>query len=116
MATRMASSGGVYTACILFSLAFAAPACTPRGGGPGAAALPVSEHPLRGAPAPDFRLPARGGASASLSDHAGKVVLVDFWATWCEPCKVSFPEYQALLARYDGRVVVIGISEDDEDE
>jgi len=89
--------------------------CTPRGGGgPAAASLPETEHPLRGAPAPEFSLPARGGASASPGAHAGKVVLVDFWATWCEPCRASFPEYQALLSQYAGRVVVLGISEDDE--
>jgi len=110
----MASSGSVFIACVLFGLAFAGTACTPKGG-PGAATLPATDHPLHGSPAPDFRLPARGGASASLSDHAGKVVLVDFWATWCEPCKSSFPEYQALIARYAGRVVVLGISEDDDE-
>jgi peroxiredoxin len=111
----MAASGRVLIACVLVGLAGLGPACAPKGG-PGAAPLPATEHPLRGSPAPDFRLPARGGASASPSDHAGKVVLVDFWATWCEPCRSSFPEYQALLARYPGRVVVLGISEDDEDQ
>jgi peroxiredoxin len=89
--------------------------CAPKGG-PGAAPLPVTDHPLSGAPAPDFSLKARGGASASLGEHAGKVVLIDFWATWCEPCRSSFPEYQALLARYADRVVVLGISEDDEEQ
>ena len=100
--------------CVLLGLAAASTGCAPKGG-PGAASLPVRDHPLRGAPAPDFRLPARGGAAASLSEHAGKVVLVDFWATWCEPCRSSFPEYQALVARYADRVVVLGISEDDEE-
>jgi peroxiredoxin len=87
--------------------------CTPKGG-PGAAALPDTEHPLRGAPAPDFSLAVRGGDAANLGAYAGKVVLVDFWATWCEPCRSSFPEYQALIATYADRVVVVGISEDDE--
>jgi peroxiredoxin len=91
----------------------AAAGCAPKGG-PGAAALPEAEHPLRGSPVPDFNLAARGGESASPGAHPGKVVLIDFWATWCEPCRASFPEYQALLAEYTGRVVVLGISEDDE--
>ena len=111
----MASNGWVCIACVLFGLAASGPACAPKGG-PGAAPLPATDHPLRGSPAPDFQLPARGGASASLSQHSGKVVLVDFWATWCEPCRSSFPQYQALLSRYQGRVVVLGISEDDDDE
>jgi peroxiredoxin len=110
---------GLLTACLALSLPLwlggAGLGCTPKGG-PGAAPLPVTDHPLNGAPAPDFSLAARGGASASLGEHAGKVVLVDFWATWCEPCRSSFPEYQALLARYANRVVVLGISEDDEEQ
>jgi peroxiredoxin len=110
----MAWCSRILIACVFFGLAPWGPACAPKGG-PGALALPETAHPLRGALAPDFRLPARDGASASPSDHAGKIVLVDFWATWCEPCRSSFPEYQALLARYAGRVVVLGISEDDEE-
>lgn len=100
--------------CAAIGLGTISSACAPRGG-PGAAPLPEADHPLRGAPAPDFRLPARGGSWLSLGDHAGKVVLVDFWATWCEPCRSSFPRYQALQARYEGRVVVLGISEDDDE-
>jgi peroxiredoxin len=90
--------------------------CAPKGGAAAAAPLPVTDHPLRGAPAPEFSLVARGGSAASPAAYAGKVVLVDFWATWCEPCRSSFPEYQALLGRYADRVVVLGISEDDDAE
>jgi cytochrome c biogenesis protein CcmG, thiol:disulfide interchange protein DsbE len=111
----MASSGWTFIACVLFGLASLGSACAPKGGPGAASPLPQTDHPLRGAPAPEFRLSARGGTSASPSDHGGKVVLVDFWATWCEPCRSSFPEYQALVARYQGRVVVLGISEDDEE-
>jgi peroxiredoxin len=83
--------------------------------GSGAASPSGGEHPLVGSPAPSFDLPAQsGGARASLGDTQGKVVLVDFWATWCGPCKASFPKYQALAKKFDGKVVVIGISEDDE--
>ena len=102
--------------CAVFLLLFGtAVACTPPGATGGAAPLPVSDHPLSGAPAPDFKLTARSGQPTSLSAHAGQVVLLDFWATWCEPCRLSFPEYQALLGRYGDSVVVLGISEDDED-
>jgi peroxiredoxin len=70
---------------------------------------------LSGAPAPGFSLAARSGEQASLGAYAGRVVLLDFWATWCEPCRSSFPEYQALLARYGDGLIVLAISEDDED-
>jgi cytochrome c biogenesis protein CcmG/thiol:disulfide interchange protein DsbE len=89
-------------------------ACNPPGVSAGAATLPPSDHPLAGSPAPDFSLVSRQGDKAQLSAHSGRVVLVDFWATWCEPCKESFPQYQALTARYGDAVVVLGISEDDE--
>jgi peroxiredoxin len=96
--------------------ALGAGACAPKGGASAGAALPEAPHPLRGAPAPEFNLSASDGAPASPAAYAGKVVLLDFWATWCQPCKASFPEYQALLARYGERVVVVGISEDDEQD
>jgi peroxiredoxin len=68
-----------------------------------------------GTPAPEFDLPAQHGQSrASLGDARGKVVIVDFWATWCEPCRMSFPKYEALAGKYGDRVMVVGISEDDE--
>lgn len=83
------------------------------GGGPSAAA--GEEHALVGVKAPDFDLAAQsGGERASLSEHAGKVVIVDFWATWCKPCKQSFPFYQSLVEKHGGEVVVLGIAEDDE--
>jgi peroxiredoxin len=91
--------------------------CAPGGGGgAGAVALPDSAHPLRGVPAPDFTLPLRGGSSARLSEYSGRVVLVDFWATWCEPCRASFPRYDELAASYGDRIAVVGVSEDDEDD
>lgn len=107
---------GSFLAGCLFLGGLAAAACAPRGGASAGAALPETPHPLRGAPAPEFSLTAQGGAPASPTAYAGKVVLLDFWATWCQPCKASFPEYQALLRSYGDRLVVVGISEDDEQE
>jgi peroxiredoxin len=81
----------------------------------GASSASGGKHPLIGSQAPDFDLPAQsGGPRASLAAAEGKVALVDFWATWCEPCRASFPHYQELAKKYDGDVVVVGISEDDE--
>lgn len=78
---------------------------------------PGGNHPLTGKPAPAFALPAQSGAKhVSLDEAKGKVVLVDFWATWCGPCKASFPKYQALAQKYSDDLVVIGIAEDDESD
>jgi cytochrome c biogenesis protein CcmG/thiol:disulfide interchange protein DsbE len=84
--------------------------------GPAGAASPAGDqHPLVGSPAPAFDLEAQsGGKRGSLAAAEGKVALVDFWATWCAPCKASFPKYEALARKYGDSVVVIGISEDDE--
>jgi thiol-disulfide isomerase/thioredoxin len=101
-------------ALLVVASALSIAACDKEGG---RAASPEEEgkNPLLGAQAPDFDLPAQsGGARASLAGGADKVVLVDFWATWCEPCRVSFPHYQSLAKKYDGDLIVVGISEDDD--
>ena len=83
------------------------------GGGKGAAHA-VSEHPLLGAAAPALDVPTADGKSrVDLAAHAGKVVIVDFWATWCEPCRQSFPAYQKLVNDFGGKLVVIGVSVDE---
>ena len=89
-------------------------ACAGAGGGGGSSAAGAS-HPLVGAPAPAFELrEVDGGGEQSLGAHAGKVLIVDFWATWCEPCKQSFPAYQKLVSKLGGDWVVVGISQDDD--
>lgn len=72
-------------------------------------------HPLLGAPAPAFELhDSAGGPKQSLAANAGKVVVVDFWATWCQPCRQSFPTYQKLVQSMNGELVVLAISQDDD--
>ncbi len=93
-------------------------ACAPGSGGGGGgsgASHAVSDHPLIGAPAPDFELQSFDGKSeVALAASSGKVTIVDFWATWCEPCRASFPAYQELLDDFGGKLEVIGISVDEE--
>ena len=79
------------------------------------AAAPSAEHELIGAKAPDFELSAQGGGSPlSPVAHTGQVVIVDFWATWCAPCKDSFPFYQSLTDKYGDQLAVLAVSVDEE--
>jgi peroxiredoxin len=64
--------------------------------------------------APDFTLPQLDGQDLRLSSYRGKVVLLDFWATWCDPCREEIPHFVELQQRYGYRgLQVIGISMDD---
>jgi peroxiredoxin len=62
--------------------------------------LPVLAGELTGA-APDFHLQRRGGGEVSLSDLRGQVVMINFWATWCGPCREEMPHLEALHQRYE---------------
>ncbi len=63
--------------------------------------------------APDFTLQDVSGAAASLSSYRGKVVLLEFWASWCPPCKAALPDLIALQEKYHARgFTVIGVSLD----
>jgi peroxiredoxin len=65
-------------------------------------------------PAPEFALRGLGGQLLSNESLKGKVVLLDFWATWCVPCRKSMPELQALHQKFAQRgFVVVGISIDE---
>jgi peroxiredoxin len=64
--------------------------------------------------APDFSLPALDGQSLQLSAYRGKVVLLDFWATWCDPCREETPHLVELQNKYrDQGLQIIGVSMDD---
>ncbi len=68
-----------------------------------------------GATAPDFILKDIEGREVRLSGFRGKVVLIEFWATWCPPCKATVPELKALYNRYgDKGLVVLGIAVDED--
>lgn len=63
--------------------------------------------------APDFTLPSVSGKPVSLSGQKGHVVLLNFWATWCDSCKEELPSLRALEKRDGGRFVLLAVSVDD---
>src|ERR1700733_8484712 len=66
-------------------------------------------------PAPDLSIqPLNGKGDMRLEGLSGKVVVVDFWATWCAPCRKSFPGLEALAKRHGEKVKVVGVSVNDE--
>jgi thiol-disulfide isomerase/thioredoxin len=77
---------------------------------PNKAAIPAGEV---GSHLPDFALKDLQGHDISSADLRGKVVLIDFWATWCQPCKKEMPGYEKLLDSYGPRgFAVIGFKFD----
>jgi thiol-disulfide isomerase/thioredoxin len=67
-----------------------------------------------GETAPDFNLPRADDTTLDLSAYRGKVVVVDFWASWCGPCRESFPFLDDIQRRYaDQGLVVIGVNLDE---
>ena len=64
-------------------------------------------------PAPPFLVTDLNGQAISTADWHGKVVLLNFWATWCPPCRQEIPEMIDLASRYKDRLQIIGVSMDD---
>jgi len=67
-------------------------------------------------PAPDFKLAGLDGKPLTLADSHGKVVLLNFWATWCGPCRAEIPDLVALQHKYRDRLQILGLVVDDDDQ
>lgn len=78
--------------------------------------LLVSRGNLVGSPAPEFRLKDLSGDEVKLSNYQGKVVLLNFWATWCAPCRLEMPELQKHFEELNHDLVVVGINFAEPDE
>jgi peroxiredoxin len=79
-------------------------------------AVPVlTEAPRVGHRAPDFVLPTLDGREVRLSDYRGHVVFLNFWATWCGPCKVEMPAMERLYREYRRQgFAILAVSTDEE--
>ncbi|AEN72897.1 alkyl hydroperoxide reductase/ Thiol specific antioxidant/ Mal allergen [Rhodothermus marinus SG0.5JP17-172] len=77
--------------------------------------LPGVEEIKPPRPAPDFEAPGLDGAPFRLSAHRGSVILLNFWATWCAPCRTEIPDLVALQRELGDRgLLVVGVSTDEE--
>lgn len=104
---------------LAFFLAFAVTACGRSDSGeaaPGENADP-NMGPFAGKLAPDFTLPTLNGQeTVQLSSLRGKKVFLNFWASWCGPCKDEMPDIQEMARKYEGQILVypINVTTDDD--
>jgi peroxiredoxin len=77
-------------------------------------AVGAGDNNMKGQPAPDFTLESLDGKTVHLSDFRGKGVLLNFWATWCQPCKIEMPWFAELQKQYGPQgLQIVGIAMDD---
>jgi cytochrome c biogenesis protein CcmG/thiol:disulfide interchange protein DsbE len=78
---------------------------------------PAEGRPLQGDPAPDFSLTLLDGSEVSLSDLRGQVVVLNFWSSWCGPCREEAPTLQKVWEMYEGKgVIFVGVSHKDAED
>jgi thiol-disulfide isomerase/thioredoxin len=96
--------------CLLSSLLLFAPSARAQG-----EQQPVIRFVRNPDPAPEFKLPGLDGKPLTLADAHGKVVLLNFWATWCGPCRAEIPDLIELQTKYKDQLQIIGLTVDDDD-
>ena len=76
--------------------------------------MPLTTAPYIGNLAPDFTLQTHDGLTVTLRDYTadgGMPVVLNFWATWCPPCRVEMPYFENASALYDGRAAILGLNQ-----
>ncbi len=71
----------------------------------------LTEAPIAGYLAPSFSLTSTLGEEISLADYRGRPVILNFWATWCPPCRAEMPEFQSASTRYNGQATILGVDQ-----
>ena len=71
----------------------------------------LTEAPIPGYLAPQFVLNSTVGEEISLEDYLGLPVVLNFWATWCPPCRAEVPHFQDASVKYNGRATIVGIDQ-----
>lgn len=66
--------------------------------------------------APDFELETLTGETVRLADYSGKRVIVNFWATWCPPCRAEIPDFQKLYNKHDVVILAVNLSQSEKSE
>ncbi len=95
---------------VAITVAFAIYEVSRHGSRPTKPGPPTAPHSI----APDFSLQDLNGQPLNLSDYGGKVIVLDFWATWCAPCRDEIPHLVQLQGKYHQQgLQVVGISMDD---
>lgn len=76
----------------------------------GSSNSPALSVPEVDAPAPDFSLQSLDGSLVTLGELKGLPVIINFWATWCGPCRVEMPTFQAYQDQFEGELVILAIN------
>jgi len=79
----------------------------------------LRNHPLEGESAPDFTLPMIGRSDRErvrLSDQRGHVVVLDFWASWCDPCRHGIPLFNRAVQKFGSKLIMLGINSEQHDD
>jgi peroxiredoxin len=71
----------------------------------------LTEAPIVGYLAPGFTLTSTLGEQVSLADYRGQPVVLNFWATWCPPCRAEMPEFQSASVKYNGQATILGVDQ-----
>ena len=75
--------------------------------------MPEALAKLEGKCRAGFKLVDLEGNKVALADYKGKPVVVNFWATWCAPCKLEMPWFEEFSKKYAGQVTILGVAADD---